>query len=297
MLAAMLSRTKTALACLLGVALAVPAIAQSGSVTQYPNCPDPPPKLSQTELDAAHASYKVGVEAYDSNDYQKALDNFKDAFRRDCSRVALLNFIARAYEGKGDRAEAIHALETYLQRSPKASDAETVQNRIQNLRALMQQPSSTTTTTTTTTATATTTASATTAPTATATATATTEGGGHTVGPWVVVGIGAAAIIPGVIVAVVGKGQVDAARTACPMFKCDPKTTPVPGYTQNVGDLDNQGTLLENLGIAIAAVGLAAVIGGVIWHFAEPTGAKKASAYFLPSFSPGYAGFSFGAKF
>src|SRR5574338_337139 len=117
----MRSRNKSLLACLIGVALAVPALAQSGSgtVTQYPACPDPPPKLSQVELDAAHAAYRVGVEAYNRGDYQKALDNFREAFRRDCSKVALLNFISRAYEGKGDKAEAIHALEVYLQRNPK----------------------------------------------------------------------------------------------------------------------------------------------------------------------------------
>src|SRR5678815_3523838 len=159
------------LACLLGIALAVPALAQqSGNVTQYPACPDPPPKLSPAETEAAHASYKVGVEAYNKGAYDKALDNFRDAFRRDCSKVALLNFISRAYEGKGDKAEAIHALEVYLQRNPKAEDADDIQTRITNLKA---QLSSTNT------ATATTSAPTTTA---TVTATATEEGRGHTVG-------------------------------------------------------------------------------------------------------------------
>lgn len=121
----MRSRTKSLLACLIGVAIAIPAIAQqSGSVTQYPTCPDPPPKLSPAEFEAARASYKVGVEAYDNSDYKKALENIKDAFRRDCSKVALLEQLARIYESLGDRPEAIHALETYLQRSPKADDAD-----------------------------------------------------------------------------------------------------------------------------------------------------------------------------
>src|SRR5580704_1024641 len=140
MLAPMRSRTKSLLACLIGVALAVPAIAQqSGSVTQYPTCPDPPPKLSKAELEAAGASYHVGVEAYDNGDYRKALDNIKDSFKRDCSKLALLEQLSLIYAALGDRAEAIHALETYLQRNPKAADADTVQNRIANLRALMQQ--------------------------------------------------------------------------------------------------------------------------------------------------------------
>src|SRR5438270_7360309 len=171
---------KSLLACLIGIALAVPALAQSGGVTQYPACPDPPPKLSQTELEAAHASYKVGVEAYRKGDYNKALDNFRDSFRRDCSKVALLDFISRAYEGKGDKAEAIHALEVYLQRNPKAEDADAIQARITNLKA---QISTTNTVTATTSApTITTTATIT----ATATATSTTEEAhGHTVAPWI----------------------------------------------------------------------------------------------------------------
>ncbi len=215
MLAPMRSR-KPLLACLLGVAIAVPALAQSGaSVTQYPACPDPPPKLSQVEIEAAHASYRVGVEAYNRGDYQKALDNFREAFRRDCSKVALLNFISRAYEGLGQKAEAIHALEVYLQRNPKAEDAEDIQTRIKNLKAQLASSSSTATTTATApTATVTATVTATATPTATATAapTETAEVRGHGAAPWVVVGVGAAAAIAGGVLIGVGQGDVSASR-------------------------------------------------------------------------------------
>ncbi len=302
MLAAMHSRTKL-FACLIGIAAAVPALAQSGTVTQYPACADPPPKLSQTELDAAHASYRVGVEAYDTGNYQKALDNFQDSFRRDCSKVALLNFIARAYEGRGDRAEAIHALETYLQRNPKAADAETVQNRIQNLRALMQQQSSTATATTVTpTATVTVTATSTAVPTATATPTA--EEQGHTAGPWVLISVGAAAAIAGVVVTLVGQGAINKSQADClrnpsppPDFNCPPLT----GFNQKDSDAkrgsdESTGLVVRGTGIVVTIVGGVSLISGIIWHFVEPTGPKK-TAWITPVVAPGYGGIVLGAKF
>jgi hypothetical protein len=297
MLGAMRRRTKTLFACLLGVALAVPAIAQSGgSLTQYPTCPDPPPKISKAEFDAAHAAYNVGMEAYASSDYQKALDNFKDAFRRDCSKLALLDFIARAYEGKGDRAEAIHALETYLQRNPKAADAETIQARIQNLRALMQQ-NATATTTTTTTATVTVQPTTTATVTATATATATEPvSQGHTAGPWAVVVSGVVLAVAGGVMIPVGQISYDNASANC---SHDPKTgqliCPSPPTTTDRLNQEQTGNAVRNVGIAVGGVGVAAVIVGLIWHFTEPTGAKKAAV--LPMLGPGYAGLSFGTSF
>jgi tetratricopeptide (TPR) repeat protein len=292
-------RMKTLLGCLLGVAFAVPAIAQSGSsLTQYPACPDPPPKLSKVEFEAAHAAYNVGMEAYASSDYQKALDNFKEAFRRDCSRVALLDFIARAYEGKGDRGEAIHALETYLQRNPKAADAETIQTRIQNLRALMQQQPTATAPTATVTVTATATAEPTTTATVAPTATATgTEPHGHTAGPWIVVGVGAVAAIAGGIIIAAGQIQYSNAEQGCSRDPSTGALTNCPATpTLNQREASESSAVdIRGAGIAIAGVGVAAIIGGLIWHFVEPTGGKNNAL--LPMFGPGYGGLSFSSRF
>ena len=290
---------KSLLACLIGVALAVPALAQSGAnVTQYPACPDPPPKLSQTELEAAHASYKVGVEAYNKGDYPKALDNFRDAFRRDCSKVALLNFISRAYEGKGDKAEAIHALEVYLQRNPKAEDADDIQTRIQNLKNQLAQSSTATVSTTAPTVTTTVTVTATS--TATAPPTATEESRGHTAGPWIVLGVGAAAAIAGGVMLGVGQSDVSQSRTELGGQPC-PRNATTGAYECKTGDAkqraqqNQDGVTLSNVGIIVGSVGVAAVIGGLIWHFVEPTGPKKVSL--MPTFAPGYAGVALGARF
>jgi hypothetical protein len=295
----MRARSKSLLACLVGVALAVPAIAlaQSGSVTQYPSCPDPPPKLSPAEYEAAKASYKVGVEAFENSDYKKALDNIKDAFRRDCSKVALLEQLARIYESLGDKPEAIHALEVYLQRNPKADDAEKVQTRIQNLKA--QLPAVTTTSTTTaTTATATVTS---TAPTVTATATSTSpeEVQGHTAGPWVLIAIGGVGVAVGTVMLLIGQGEVSKSREGCAsngsgQLSCTPPLT-TPGDNQDRKQLNSNGTTISNVGLIVGAVCAADLIAGLVWHFVEPTGPKKVGLF--PTFAPGYAGLSFGGKF
>lgn len=301
MLAREMRSTNPLFACLLGIALAVPALAQQSSVTQYPSCPDPPPKLSPAEIDAAHASYKVGVEAYNKGAYDKALDNFRDAFRRDCSKVALLNFISRAYEGKGDKPEAIHALEVYLQRNPKADDADDIQTRITNLKAQLASTSTVTATTSAPTVTATVTSTATVAP--TATATATEEVRGHTAAPWIVVGVGVAAAIAGGVMIGIGQGYVTEAHDGCkPGFfdagHCTPASSPPPNYGEGNTTrqtVEDRGVLVSNIGIIVGSVGLAAIIGGIVWHFVEPTGPRKVSL--LPTFAPGYGGISLGGKF
>ena len=299
----MRSKRKPLLACLLGIALAVPALAQqSGSVTQYPACPDPPPKLSPAEVDAAHASYKVGVEAYNKGAYDKALENFRDAFRRVCSKVALLNFISRAYEGKGDKAEAIHALEVYLQRNPKAEDADDIQTRITNLKAQLAQSTSTATATTSA-PTATVTVTAPPTATATATATATEETRGHTAAPWIVLGVGIAAAGAGGVLLGVGQDKITQARTNGNGTPCahngDGSYTCTPALVTKDGTsratLSTDGTTFSNVGFIVGGVGVAAIVGGLIWHFVEPTGPKKVAL--VPTFAPGYAGVALGASF
>ena len=102
----------TALAVLLGAALAVPALAQPAGapLSEYPVCPDPPPKLTPAQENAAHAAFTLGNDAFQVSDYPKAIELFKDAYKRDCSKQILLDYIARAYEAKGEKAEAINAL-------------------------------------------------------------------------------------------------------------------------------------------------------------------------------------------
>ena len=70
-------------------------------------------------------------ESFDENDYPTAIQYFRDAYRRDCTKYELLNIISRAYELKGDKPEAINALETYLKRAPAGDPSlESIQKRL-----------------------------------------------------------------------------------------------------------------------------------------------------------------------
>jgi len=86
---------------LLAVAVAVPAFAQSptggGSgapLTTYPTCSGEP---TDADTNAAHGAYMAGKGSFDEADYSRAIDYFKDAYRRDCTKPELLVIIARAY--------------------------------------------------------------------------------------------------------------------------------------------------------------------------------------------------------
>jgi len=102
-----------------------------------------------------------------------------------------------------------------------------------------------------------------------------------------------------------GQSQFDTGRANCTF---NPLTTPpsytcpiLSGMTQAQSDSyrtsqENSGILVRGVGIAVAGVGLAGIVGGLVWHFVEPTGPAK-TATFLPAIGPGYAGLSFGASF
>src|ERR1700733_12213015 len=127
---------------LLGVAAAVPAFAQSSASDAVTQAPAGTPKPTQADTDAAHGAYRAGKGSFDEADYTTAINYFKDAYRRDCTKHELLVIIARAYELQGNRREAVHALETYLDRVPTAQDSEVQKRHIANLkREIVEQPS------------------------------------------------------------------------------------------------------------------------------------------------------------
>ena len=92
----------------MGMVAAVPAMAQSPSA--YPAACDAS-KVSKTDVERAHTVFISGKGFLDEANYDKAISYFKDAYSIDCSVHGILPIIATAYERKGDKAEAIHALE------------------------------------------------------------------------------------------------------------------------------------------------------------------------------------------
>jgi hypothetical protein len=297
--------------------VAVPALAQQAGSSGYP-APCPASQVSKSDVDRAHTVFLSGKGFLDESNYDKAISYFKDAYSIDCSVHAILPIIATAYERKGDKAEAVNALQEYLKRAPNAPDREIVERRIANLKAQIaaSQPASSssgsapgaqsggaapTTTATSATgapgATAAPTASAEPSTTATATVPTATSGAsetprrGHSVAPWIVVGVGGAAAITGGILYGIGSGDVSTAEKTClDHTKCN---------DANARNTGNSGRSLETAGVVVGGVGLAAVVGGLVWHFAEPTssGAPTTGTRLTPVVAPGYAGVAAGGAF
>jgi hypothetical protein len=293
------------LALALGLAvalpLAVPAFAQSSG--GYPVACEPA-KVSKADVERAHTVFLSGKGFLDESNYDKAISYFKDAYSIDCSVHAILPIIATAYERKGDKASAVQALQEYLKRVPTAPDREVVERRIKNLQDQMGAPvvasapsASASASATAPSATASaiapppsSTASATAAP--TASAPPPDEGGGHTVLPWVVVGVGGAALVAGVILYAVGAPQIsDAEKTCGSSHVCPPGAAGANAISEG-----NGGRTLETAGVVVGAVGVAGVAGGLLWHFLEPTSGAP-SAALSPVVAPGYAGVSVGGHF
>src|ERR1700722_10259450 len=95
----------------LGTVIAAPALAQTAAVT-YPT-PCDPAKVSKADIERAHTVFLSGKQYLEESNYEKAISYFNDAYSIDCSVHGILPIIATAYERKGDRAEAIRALEEY----------------------------------------------------------------------------------------------------------------------------------------------------------------------------------------
>jgi tetratricopeptide (TPR) repeat protein len=290
-----------ALALGLGLAvalpIAVPALAQSSG---YPTACDPK-SVSKADVERAHTVFLSGKGFLDESNYDKAISYFKDAYSIDCSVHAILPIIATAYERKGDKASAITALQEYLKRVPNAPDREVVERRIKNLQDQMgaavvvpPPPSATATAAPTASATASTpvpppSATATAAPTTSTSANPSPPEEGHSIAPWIVVGVGGAAVVAGVVLYAVGSGDVSTANNACPTRS---------GCAQSVADQGNNGRTLETVGVVVGAVGIAGVAGGLIWHFMEPTSSSGSpSTGLTPVVAPGYAGLNLGGQF
>jgi len=128
-------------------------------------------------------------------------------------------------------------------------------------------------------------------------ATTRADGGrSHTAWPWIVVGVGGATLIGGLVVALTAP-ELPAG--------CDRDTeqcTPVAGETaeslderrKQAGRSDGQPVF----GAALAGAGAAVVVAGLVWHFLEPTGPSHAGVVRLTPWTSGSSsGLSLGGSF
>lgn len=256
----------------------VPAYADAPA-QGYPPCSNKP--VSSSDSENAHTKYIAGRQDYDEGNYENAVRRFRDAYTLDCTKHELLLILSSAYERKGDKKEALSALETYVARVPNSPDMTTYQLKIDNLKKDLARQSA--------------------AAPAVATSTTSTESRGHTPYPWIVVGIGGATVAAGLAVALTAPNRPSG---------CDESTntcTQNPGESkEDLVDRQDRAARAKNqpvIGWAVFGGGLALVAGGLLWHFLEPTGPKKSSARpsvtptVAPMVGPAFAGLSLGGAF
>ena len=302
-------RRNLLLAVALGAVVIAAHPAQADPSPDYPSACEGS-KVTQADIDRAHTVFLSGKQFLEESNYDKAISYFKDAYSIDCSRHAMLPIIATAYERKGDKAEAVRALEEYLKRAPAAADHDVIERRIRNLRDQLAHeqappppsPSSSAA------------ASAPIlAPPSAVTADSTTPTVNpplpnpppaspppveHAIGPWVVTGVGVAGTLAGVILVGVGAGDVSNAEKTCPGRVCPPGA-----QATSAQDQGNKGRGLENAGGIVIGGGVAVVAAGLLWHFLEKpadrsTGAAPGPAAALsPLVGPAFAGVSVGGRF
>ncbi|WP_394834155.1 tetratricopeptide repeat protein [Pendulispora rubella] len=271
-----------------------PAEAPSSGLTVYPECKTMP---TEAESEAAHGAYLAGKGSFDEADYTTAITYFKDAYRRDCTKYELLNALARAFEAKGEPPEAIHALETYLRRAPATNPGNAdVQRRIAALKAQMAPPPAGGSGSAPSQVTPSTTSSTT-----TTTAPAPHEGDRpapvHTIYPWIVAGGGAVVAIVGVSLWAIGNGQVSQSKDDASAAGCSGTSCPDGVNVKPFQDKNDSGTTKKTLGVVLVGVGAAAIAGGLVWHFVEPSLARSRKVHARPDVGPGYAGLSLGGAF
>lgn len=266
------------------VATSVPALAQPATtgLQPYPAaCTSVPP----AESDRAHTLYQAGKAYYDDANYDAAITQFREAYKKDCTKHDLLIIISRAYELKSDRPAAINALEEYLVRVPSSPDAQQHRTRIENLRKqLAAQPPP---------------------PPVPAPApepppsTPPDEVREHTIPPWIVVALGGAGVVTGIVFVALTPGlpdDCDAVTKKCVKLAGESDAS-FDDRQSRAGASQDQPVV----GGIIIGAGAVLVAGGLLWHFLEPTGpvekTSKTTPRVAPQVAPGFAGLSLGGSF
>ncbi len=295
-------------------ALVDPASAQAIKEPGWPPPEGAACKPSKKEQEEAKTLYGLGKNAHDTSNYGDAIKYYKDAYKRDCTAHILLKNLGKVYEADAQYAAAVEVNKMYRARQkPTGEELDLLDAKIANLSkkagtaGTETAPPSTgtgtapaTTTGPTTTSTGTTTGT-TTAPTETTTPVPSGSppppSTGPGVGPYIVMGVGGALVVTGVILGVTGNAKVTSTSDDFNALNCG--KAPLPGDRAKCETLATDGksaTNRRNLGWVLTGVGVAAVGGGVVWMLlggkSEP---KAGKIQIVPG--PGLAGIGIAGAF
>ena len=171
--------------------------------------------------------FEQSAQAYREGRFQEAVDKLLEARRFKAEPVLLYN-LGRAYEALGKPGDAADAYAKYLEEEPEASDRKAIEGRIATLRgqanelaAARRDPNQ-----------------------------ARDEGDGLTAVPWIVLGVGAAALGTGAVLGIVAKGKHDDAVA-------DPVQATAVEKQDSAEGLARAATVTLIAGAVISAMGLA----------------------------------------
>lgn len=123
----------------------------------------------------------------------------------------------------------------------------------------------------------------------------------HTTTPWIFVGVGATVTAVGVLsfVGAVKAHDDVASESAAKGCTTSPSVSCPVGVDATTIQTNLDGERAMNvLGVVLTSVGVVGLVGGLVWHFMEPTGTRPhANVAVTPAIGPGYQGLSFAARF
>lgn len=256
--------------------------ARKKAAALYPLCTK---KASEADLKGAKGSHNAAKQFLELGRYDKAIESWNDAYTFDCSRPSVFYNLSNAYERNGDKPMTIAVLEIAIARDPEADKA-TLQAKVDNLKAtILAEPV---------------------APQPTKPPQAPADWSKlpppsqpvappdmerpFGPAPWITFSVGAAALVTGIPVLIIGRGKVSKAETECPNHKC-------PGNDTSGISLGNTGNTMTGVGAGLLGGGAAIAIGSLIWQFAgnapravQKPAATGASFTIVPSVSPALTG-------
>lgn len=204
----------------------------------------------------ARGLFQAGRASYDAGKYEDALKYFQQAY--DLSqRPGLLYNIGQASDRLHDDRKTIEVFRLYLERVPEADNRAEVEGRLRSLERIVELEDAEARQQSTTDTSATNQVQV--VPTSTPTESA-SDGPG--LAPWLVIGGGGAVLLTGVVLTVIGTGQISDVENAERMS----------AWSDVSGKADS-GPVLATTGVVLMSLGAVGAAAGVVWLLSADDGA------------------------